>query len=193
MAVLREHAVDGMLRVADVERILGLIGRGTMSLDEAYEAQEERCRKTHSRPKGNVGARSNPFQRLMVRPFEPLLAGEEPVLPRPYLANYFEFVALAMGEERERLERDCRAIIQALLVVHGPNLTWDDFYSDQRTLRLLHHALKLVSHTLASADGQRHWHILMTRPAGDLPAPSIPQTNQVRQALLETHRGLSAA
>ena len=95
-ALLREHAVDGKLDLADVERILDLIGRGTMSLDEAFRLQEEKCTKEHSRPKGNVGARSNPFQRLMVRRFETLLTGSPPgtppAFPRPLLANYFEFL-----------------------------------------------------------------------------------------------------
>ncbi|MCR6629503.1 MAG: hypothetical protein NVV74_05270 [Magnetospirillum sp.] len=193
MAVLREQAVDGRLELAEVERVLMLIGRGTMSLDDAYRVQEERCRKEHSRPRGNVGARSNPFQRLMVRPFESLLAGENPVYPRPFLGNYFAFVNHAMAQERDVVERDCRAIIQALLVVHGNNLTWDHFYSDPRTLRLLHKALRLVTHTLSTADGLQVWHQLMSLPMGDQPAPPQAATNQVRQALLETHRGLSAA
>ncbi|MBC7952226.1 MAG: hypothetical protein H7Z12_10480 [Rhodospirillaceae bacterium] len=191
MALLREHAVDGKLNLTDVERILTLIGRGTVSLDEAYRLQEERCRKDHSRPKGNVGARSNPFQRLVVRPFESLLAGASPAFPRPLLANYFEFIEHAMGNEREAFERDCRAIIQALLVVHGNNLTWDHFYSDARTLKALHGALKRITHVLSTPEGQKAWHSLLTRPVDTTPAPTIAQTNQLRQALLETHRGLS--
>lgn len=193
MALMREHAVDGRLALEDAERILALIGRGTVSLDEAFRAQEEKCRKEHSRPKGNVGARSNPFQRLMVRPFESLLTGEVPVFPRPLLANFFEFLDHAMGPERDNCERDCRAIVQALLVVHGNNLTWDHFYSDPRTLKLLHAALKRTTHVLSTPDGQKMWHALLSRPVGDVPAPTVAQTNQLRQSLLETHRGLSAA
>lgn len=193
MAVLRDHAVDGKVNLSDVERILSAIGRGTMSLDESYRAQEDRCRKEHSRPRGNVGARSNPFQRLVVRPFESLLAGDNPALPRPYLPNYFAFVAHAVAEEREALERDCRAVIQALLVVYGNNLTWDHFYSDPRTLRLLHKALRMIAHTLSSADGLRIWQHLMSQRVGELPPPPQDSTNRIRDVLLETHRGLSAA
>jgi len=191
-ALLREHAVDGKLKLSDVEHILALIGRGTMALDVAFRSQEEKCTKEHSRPKGNVGARSNPFQRLMVRPFETLLAGNPPAFPRPLLANYFEFLDQAMGTDKDPMERDCRAIIQALLVVHGNNLTWDHFYSDSRTLKLLHVSLKRMTHVFSTPEGQKAWHTLMTRPVGDTPAPSIGQTNQLRQALLETHRGLSS-
>ncbi|MBC7907977.1 MAG: hypothetical protein H7Y60_14700, partial [Rhodospirillaceae bacterium] len=143
-------------------------------------------------PKGNVGARSNPFQRLIVRPFETLLTGDPPGFPRPLLANYFEFIEHAMGQERDAFERDCRAIIQALLVVHGNNLTWDHFYGDTRTLKALHAALKRITHVLSTPEGQKSWHTMLTRPVGDTPAPTIAQTNQLRQALLETHRGLSA-
>lgn len=191
-ALILERAVDGKVDVADLDRLLGLVRRGTVSLDNAYRAQEERCRKDHSKPKGNVGARSNPFQRLIVRPFEHLLFGDPPAFPRPLLANYFEFVEHALGHAKEPLERDCRAIIQALLVVHGNNLTWDHFYSDPRTLKCLHAGLKHLTKMLASAEGQREWHHLMSRPVGETPAATLQQLAQVSKALLETHRGLSA-
>ena len=192
-ALLREHAVDGTLRLADVERILELIGRGTLSLDGAFRSQEGRCQQVHSRPRGNVGARSNPFQRLMVRPFEHLLAGEAAVFPRPYLVNYFAFVDRALGEEKAEIDQDCRAVIQALLVVYGNNLTWDSFYSDPRTLRLLHKALRSLVHTLHTAAGSRLWDGIMTRPVPGQPPLDPARAEQVRDTLLETHRGLSAA
>lgn len=191
-ALIHDHARDGKVAVADVDRLLELLGRGTLPLDQAYQMQEDRCRKEHSRPKGNVGARSNPFQRLVVRPFEHLLMGEG-AFPRPYLASYFAFVEHALGDRLEAYERECRAVIQALLVVHGNNLTWDHFYSDGRTLKILHAALKDLTRVLAGPEGTRAWGKLMLRPVGDLPAPSIPQVNRIRDALIETHRGLSAA
>lgn len=190
-ALLHERAAGGQVSVDDIDRILDLIGRGTLVLDNAFELQEEKCRKVHSKPKGNVGARSNPFQRLIVRPFEHLLMGEDS-FPRPYLTNYFEFVEHALAANKESFERDSRAIIQALLVVHGNNLTWDHFYSDARTLRVLHAALKDLTHFLATPQGTKAWGHLMLRPCGDLPAPAIPQINRLRDALLETHRGLAA-
>lgn len=182
-----------MVSLAEVDRFLDLIQRGTMSLDQAFQLQEERCRKEHSRPKGNVGARSNPFQRLIVRPFEHLLMGADAALPRPYLANYFDFINFGLAEVIEEYEREARGLIQALLVIHGNNLTWDHFYSDVRTLKLLHRALKELTAFLATPDGTKAWGRFMHRPAGDLPPPGIPQLNQVREALLETHRGLSAS
>ena len=192
-ALLREHAVEGKVSLTDAQRILELIGRGTMSLDDAYRLQEGKCRAAASRPKGNVGARSNPFQRLMVRPFESLLAGEGTVFPRPYLVNYFTFVERALSEERADIEQDCRAVIQALLVVYGNNLSWDHFYSDPRTLRLLHRALQGLAHVLCTAEGQRLWQGLMTRPVAGQPPLDLWRIDQVRDLLLETHRGLSAA
>jgi hypothetical protein len=190
--LLHDHAHDGTVDLADVDRLLGLIQRGTVTLDHAFQAQEDKCRKCHSRPKGNVGARSNPFQRLIVRPFEHLLMGENAVLARPYLANYFDFINYALADVIDEVERESRAVIQALLVVHGNNLTWDHFYSDGRTLKVLHRALKVLTQVLASPEGTKAWGKFMHRPAGDLPPPGIPQLNQIRDALLETHRGLSA-
>jgi hypothetical protein len=193
MALVRERAVDGQVSLEDIERVVQLLNRGTIALDETFRHHQELCRHDHTRPKGNIGARSNPFQRLMVRPFEHLLSGEHTVLQRAYLPHYFEFLEHALGERFEAFERHSRAIIQALLVVHGNNLTWDNFYADQRTIKTLHGALKVLAHYLGSAEGQRVWHGCMVRPAGDLPAPTIPQINQIRHALLETAHGLAAA
>ena len=179
MTLARERARDGVISLDDVGRIAGLVSGGTMLLDTAYVRQEEACRKDHSQPKGNIGARSNPFQRLMVRPFEHLLAGESAVFQRGYLNNYFE--------------RHCRSIIQALMVVHGNNLTWDQFYADPRTIKTLGGALKLLGAYLAGHEGQRVWHACLIRPTPEMPQPSIGQIDQIRLALLETARGLAAA
>lgn len=191
--LIHDHARDGRVAVADIDRMLDLIGRGTMALDQAFQVQEDKCRKVHSKPKGNVGARSNPFQRLVVRPFEHLLMGEGAPIARAHLPNYFAFVEFALRDSLDGYEAECRAVIQALLVIHGNNLTWDHFYSDPRTLRILHAALKDLTRVLASAQGTRAWGKLMLRPGGDTPAPSVAQVNQVRDVLIETHRGLSAA
>ncbi|WP_082910922.1 hypothetical protein [Magnetospirillum moscoviense] len=192
-ALIRDRAIDGRVEVADLERMLSLVRRGTMSMDAAFLAQEERCRKDHSRPKGNVGARSNPFQRLMVRPFEHLLFGNPPPFPRPLLANYFTFIEQALEPERDAWEKVCRAVIQALLVVHGNNLTWDHFYSDQRALKTLGTALTRIARLLSTHDGARHWQEIMGRPLVDHPSATLEQVALVRQALLETQRGLNVA
>lgn len=191
-ALMNERAVNGAVSLSDIDKMLALVERGTISLDEAFRRLEERCRKDMSRPKGNVGARSNPFQRLVVRPFEHHLMGEN-AFPRPYLAHYFEFVDHVIANRKDEFERHSRSIIQALLVVHGNNLTWDHFYSDARTLKTLHAALKIITHALTTPEGNKAWGHFMHRPAGDLPVPSVPDLTRLRDALLETHRGLSAA
>ncbi len=193
MTLARERARDGVISLDDVGRIAGLVSGGTMLLDTAYVRQEEACRKDHSQPKGNIGARSNPFQRLMVRPFEHLLAGESAVFQRGYLNNYFEFLEHAFEKRLEPFERHCRSIIQALMVVHGNNLTWDQFYADPRTIKTLGGALKLLGAYLAGHEGQRVWHACLIRPTPEMPQPSIGQIDQIRLALLETARGLAAA
>jgi hypothetical protein len=191
-ALIRERAVNGKVDVTDLERMLSLVRRGTLSMDAAFLAQEDRCRKEHSRPKGNVGARSNPFQRLMVRPFEHLLFGSPPPFPRALLPNYFDFLDRAAAAEQAAWEQICRAIIQALLVVHGNNLTWDHFYSDDRALKTLRTALNRIGRLLTTADGAQLWQKYMMRPVGDHPPPTAAQLKEVRQALLETQRGLSS-
>jgi hypothetical protein len=193
MTLAREKAADGKVCLHDLERIAALICGGSMVLDAAYIRQEESCRKFHQLPKGNVGARSNPFHRLMVRPFEHLLTGEDAVLRREYLPHYFEFLGHALEKRLDAFERHCRTIIQALMVVHGNNLTWDQFYADSRTVKTLQGALKLLRTYLEGPEGQRVWHGCMMRPMGDLPQPSAGQVTHIRQVLLETARGLEAA
>lgn len=191
LTLARERAADNKVDLHDLERIAALISGGSMVLDVAYMRQEESCRRFHQLPRGNVGARSNPFHRLMVRPFEHLLMGDES-LPRGYLPNYFEFLGHALGKRMEDFERHCRTIIQALMVVHGGNLTWDHFYADSRTVKTLHAALKAIRDSL-TGEGRRTWTACMMRPVGDLPAPAPPQVERIRQVLLETARGLETA
>ncbi len=193
LTLARERARNGVVSLHDLERVAALIRSGSMVLDAAFTHQEESCRKFHQLPKGNVGARSNPFHRLMVRPFEQLLTGDGAVLPRGYLPNYFEFLGHALEKRLEAFERHCRTIIQALMVVHGNNLTWDQFYADPRTIKALQGALKLLRAYLEGPEGQRVWHGCMMRPVGDLPQPAVGQVTHIRQVLLETARGLEAA
>ncbi len=193
MTLVREKAQDGKVDLHDLERIATLISSGSMVLDTAYVHQEESCRKFHQMPRGNVGARSNPFHRLMVRPFEHLLTGEAMVLQRSYLPHYFEFLGHALEKRLVAFERHCRTIIQALMVIHGNNLTWDQFYADGRTVKTLQGALKLLRAYLDGPEGQRVWHACMMRPIGDLPQPTVGQVNHIRQVLMETARGLEAA
>lgn len=189
-ALLRERSVNGKVDLADVERLIGLVRRGPLSLDQAYANQEGRCRLNHAKPKGNVGARSNPFQRLMVRPFEPLL-GE--VLPRPALVHYFAFVDRALGPAaRDEMERDCRALIQALLVVHGNNLTWDHFYGDARSIRVLRRALTIIAGILDQPHGPALWRNQLSRPTPDGTVLSPAHVDLVLETLLQTHHGLAA-
>lgn len=193
MTLAREKAKDGTVSLQELDRIAGLIGSGSMVLDTAYVRQEEACRKFHQLPKGNIGARSNPFHRLMVRPFEHLLSGEGTVLPRGYLTNYFEFLEHAFEKRLAAFERHCRTIIQSLMVVHGNNLTWDQFYADPRTVKTLQGALSLLRGYMDDTEGSRVWLACMMRPAADMAQPSMNQVAHIRQVLLETAKGLDAA
>lgn len=189
-ALLHERAVGGKVDLADVDRLIDLVRRGPLTLDAAYAAQEERCRLHHSRPRGNIGARSNPFQRLMVRPLEPLLGQ---VMPRPILVHYFQFLEVALGASiREELEHDCRSLIQALLVVHGNNLTWDHFYADPRSTAVLRRALDHIAALLRQPHGPALWRNHLGRPVGDIPALGERQLDLVLDTLIQTHHGLAA-
>ena len=193
LALTREQAVDGMVSLADIERIAALVRRGTMTLDSALKAHEERCRKDILKPKGNLGVRSDPFQRLMVQPFEHLLGGKVPILPRPYLTNYFTYIRHVIGKRWDGLEQHCLGIVQALLAIHGNNLTWDHFYDDPRTVQALTAALLLLANNLETPEGRKLWFAVMARPVGNLPKLEATSIDTVMAALLFTSRGLSLA
>jgi len=193
LTLARERAEDGRIALDSLERIAVLVTQGNLLLDETFARQQELCRQAHTKPRGAIGSRTNPFQRLMVRPFEHLLAGECTVFQRVYLAHYFEFLGFAFDGRLERFEAHCRSIVQALKVVHGPALTWEQFYADPRTVRALQAALSVMVGYLDTLEGQRVWVATLIRPASDQPQPSLEQIAQIRRALVETARGLDAA
>jgi hypothetical protein len=192
LTLARERSEDGRVTLDDLQRVATLVAQGNLLLDEIFSRQQEVCRKEHTKPRGNIGARSNPFQRLMVRPFEHLLAGESAVFQRVYLAHFFEFLEFAFEARLTRFEGHCRAIIQALKVVHGPHLTWETYYADPRTIKTLQGALTVLSAYMSSQEGQRVWLATLIRPTPELPQPSMGQVEQIRRALFDTARGIEA-
>ncbi|MBF0305295.1 MAG: hypothetical protein HQL41_06575 [Alphaproteobacteria bacterium] len=189
MTLLSERAVNGMVSLTEVQRIVALLERGTVSLDDAFRRHETLCRAEFGRPKGNVGARSNPFQRLSVRPFEHLLMGDGAVFDRAHLPNYFDYVDVALGDRKPEFDSQSKAIIQALLVIHGNSLTWELFYADPRTLAVLGRALAILT-------DERHlgaWKSLMARPVGENGAPAPEGVEQIHAALVRTRQGLDSS
>ena len=188
--LLRETARDGMVKLDDAVKIIRLIGRGTYELDVAFESQEKKCRALMGPSRDKASSRNNPFRRMMVRPFETLLNGDPAPYPRPLLGNYFDVLESAYGEKYAEYDRHSKALLQGLLVTHGPNLHWDRFYAEPRVTQIMGHAVKRLVRYLDSPSGQRSWLTTMSRPAPTGLRPSAEQVDTVQQTLTHTARGL---
>ena len=187
--LLREISRDGMVKVDDAIKILKLVGRGTYELDVAFEQQEKKCRQDLMPARDKASSRSNPFRRLMVRPFETLLSGEPPSFPRPFLVNYFDVLQAAYGDKYGEYDRHSRALLQALLVTHGHGLDWNTYYAEPRVWQILGHALRRLVRYLSTPPGQMIWLQTMSRPTPDGSRPSAEHSERVRDALDFTVRG----
>ncbi|MDO8605030.1 MAG: hypothetical protein Q7R40_00705 [Phaeospirillum sp.] len=188
--LLRETSREGMVRVEDAVKIMRLVGRGTYELDVAFEHQEKKCRQDLAPARNKASSRTDPFRRMMVRPFETLLNGDQPPYPRPLLGNYFDVLEAAYADKYTEYERASKALMQALLVSHGNNLEWDAFHGEPRVSQIMVHALKRLLRFLDSPTGQRAWLTTMSRPAPNGLRPSAEQTDSIRDVLSHTVRGL---
>jgi hypothetical protein len=191
-ALLRDKATDGTITVEDAIRVLRYVGSGTAELDSVFTAQEQRCRRSLAGARGDASSRSDPFKRLMVRPFETLLGGEPPVFPRRFLCNYFEVLKAAFGPRFDQYDSFCREVFQRLHVAYGHSLTWEVFYAEPKISQLLIHALRKLLAFLDTPAGQWVWLQAMTQRLGTGEQPTADQAAIVRGILETTLRGLSA-
>lgn len=188
-ALVSERARDGVVELVEVQRVLKRLQGGTSQLDRAFEAQENRCRRNLWK-RGDACCRENPFRRLMVRPFETLLAGDPIVFPRAFLPNYFAVIEAAFGDKLAEYERQCKAVFQTLMVRHGNALNWSDYYADGRTWRILEHALKRLMNFLDTPAGQWVWVQSMSQPTAENLTATSAQTDSVRAILAATWQGM---
>lgn len=188
-ALVSERARDGVVELAEVQRVLKRLQGGTSQLDRIFEAQESRCRNNLWQ-RGGACSRENAFHRLMVRPFETLLSGDPVIYPRSLLPNYFAVIEAAFGDKRAEYERRCRAVFQTLVVRHGSGLSWDEFFADPRAGRILEHALKRLMSFIETPAGQWVWVQAMSQVTPEGLKATSAQTDAVRNILAATWQGL---
>ncbi|MDO8606449.1 MAG: hypothetical protein Q7R40_07940 [Phaeospirillum sp.] len=132
--------------------------------------------------------RKDPFRRLMVWPLESLLTRQPPEVSRDFLDHYFQFLDILFAEEMGGYERRCRMVLQALRVIHGQSLTWDVFYADPRTNRILTHALRRLITFLDSPTGRWAWPHTVSRPSKSGHTPTSEEAEQVILTLRDAWR-----
>lgn len=186
-----ERAVDGVLRLDELRRILEMSNGGHSPLLRAFAAQEARCRRAFRPAVRHATSRNDVFRRLMVRPFETLLEGEPPAFPRCFLPNYFELVEAAFADKLKHYDDRAREIFQDMLVAHGNDLAWEVFFNDARARAVLGHGLSRLMRYVESPAGQWAWLNCMNRHNVDGAKPTTEQAEAVLNALRVTARALA--
>ncbi|HLO77827.1 MAG TPA: hypothetical protein VK196_15330 [Magnetospirillum sp.] len=190
MRLAQERATDGKLSVDELRHILALIRSAGSPLLKAFDVQENRCRRALRPSVRHATSRNDVFHRLMVRPFETLLEGEQPAFPRCFLGNYFELIEAAFGAKLGEYDKRAREVFQDMLVSHGNDLAWDIFFNDPRARAILGHGLVRLMHYVESPAGQWAWLTCMNRQNLDGAKPSTEQAEAVLNALRATARAL---
>lgn len=188
-----ERACDGMVRIEDLRRIMEMTRDAGSPLLRAFEAQETRCRRAFRPATRHATSRNDVFRRLMVRPFETLLEGDNPAFPRCFLANYFELVEAAFGDKLGHYDQRAREVFQDMLVSHGNDLAWEVFFADARARAILGHGLSRLMRYIESPAGQWAWLTCMNRQNMDGARPTTDQADGVLAALRSTARALAPA
>jgi len=205
--VLGGLAKDGMVSLADIDRAIALIERGTVELDRAYEA-------THARPLkaaeesllalaeaeieeekdngggaaqqggGRFGMRSDPIHRLLALPLEKMLNAKPATFERKFLSAYFATSRQLIGPQFISFDAECKAIIQSMLAIHGQRLNWETVYAEPRTIALMRRTFGAMDKKLNDAKGIETWFERMAQPAADGTLPSREQITEVREKIL---------
>ncbi len=211
--VLGSLAKDGMVSLADIDRSIALIERGTVELDRAFaathqnsvedaeqsllaiakaEIQEEReeGEQDNGSQQNRAGMRSDPIHRLLALPLEPMLSATPPTFSRKFLSAYFATARQLIGPPFISYDSECRAIIQSMLAIHGKRLNWEIIYAEPRTISLMRRTFGALIGKLSDGKGVTTWTSLMAQPASDGSMPSRAQIAEVRETILTFFRTL---
>jgi hypothetical protein len=210
--VLAGLAKDGMVSLADIDRAISLIERGTMELDKAYEATHKRSleaaeqsllaiaeaeieeeKDTGGSAGGRFGMRSDPLHRLLALPLEKMFYAKPATFERKYLSAYFSTARQLIGPQFISYDAECKAIIQSMLQMYGQKLNWDVVYAEPRTIALMRRTFGAMAGKMSDGKGADTWFERMAQPASDGTRPTEEQIGQAREVILTFWRTLPAA
>jgi hypothetical protein len=214
--VLGSLAKDGMVSLADIDRAIALIERGTVELDRAYEAthkrsldaaeqsllaiaeaeiaEEKEGKTNNGKPDGGrFGMRSDPLHRILALPLERMFYANPPTFERKFLSAYFATARQLIGPQFISYDAECKAIIQSMLTVHGQKLNWDSVYSERRTIALMRRTFGAMTGKMSDGKGAETWAERMAQPAADGTRPTEEQIAEAREVILTFFRNLPPA
>ena len=212
--VLGSLAKDGMVSLADIDRAISLIERGTIELDKAYEAthkrsleaaeqsllaiaeaeiEEEKDTGGANQGGGRFGMRSDPLHRLLALPLEKMFYAKPATFERKYLSAYFATARQLIGPQFISYDAECKAIIQSMLQMYGQKLNWDVVYAEPRTIALMRRTFGAMAGKMSDGKGADTWFEKMAQPASDGTRPTEEQIGQAREVILTFWRTLPPA
>lgn len=206
--VLGGLAKDGKVSLADIDRAIALIERGTIELDKAYEATHKRSldaaeqsllaianaeiaeeKEKGAKQAGRFGMRSDPLHRILALPLEKMLYAKPPTFERKFLSAYFATARQLIGPRFISYDAECKAIIQSMLTIHGQKLNWDIVYTEPRTIALMRRTFGSMAGKMT--DGI--WFERMAQPAADGTRPTEEQIAEAREVILSFWQALPPA
>lgn len=207
--VLGGLAKDGMVSLADIDRAIALIERGTVELDKAYEATHKRSleaaeqsllaiaeaeiaeeKDPGTKQSGRFGMRSDPLHRLLALPLEKMLYAKPPTFERKFLSAYFATARQLIGPQFIAYDSECKSIIQSMLSVYGQKLNWDVVYAEPRTIALMRRTFGAMAGKMSDGKGAETWFERMAQPAADGTRPTEEQIAEARETILTFWRTL---
>jgi hypothetical protein len=133
-----------------------------------------------------IAQRGDAFQRLMAHPLsDAFVAGE---LSRDMIPGYFSFLHLVLGDSLDAMGRECQDILAELK--REPFFTWDVFYDDLRSQRIVWNALARIAESFRRFELRRDWFIglMQNRPhAVSLSANAFLPLTTHTHAIEEAH------
>ncbi len=188
------EALGGTLMLADLERLAADFHDKSAALRQAFELTFEAYARARERAKFAQN-RNYPFDRVLVRRFEHLLArGRGDGIPRRVLPGFFMAVEMMLGPQvLEAYQEHCRIIVERIRNAQGGRFAWTDLYADPEAAALAVDALVAMASYFADYDKRARWFLTVVN--GHLgPAPPNASPEEAAWQLdEETFRGFLAA
>ena len=153
----------GSLGVDDIRAIGHEFEKKTAALQAVFETSFEAYVRVRERAVLNQ-ARQYPFDRLIVKKFEPLFAGEgnrtlrDGGLSRRMLPGFFLAMNLMLGDDViEDYQARCRAIIERLQEENGDAFEWDEAYDDPEADRVTLDAVAAMAAYFGNLEKRTTW------------------------------------
>ncbi len=153
----------GSLSVDDIRAIGREFKNKTEALQAVFETSFEAYVRIRERAVWNQ-ARQYPFDRLIVKKFEPLFVGEgghtlrEGSLSRRMLPGFFLAMNLMLGDDViEDYQARCRAIIKRLQEKSGDAFEWDEAYDDPESDRVTLDAVAAMAAYFGNLEKRTAW------------------------------------